>query len=159
MKLHLQFSLYLPSVYIQSSNVQFDFLFIVCTQIKLGESHSNASNTNCMYTFDVFVWVSLQSCTVSGMRMWRVSRDWCGRLDGMGKANVARARHMRIHNIMALLKKLTSVLLGLILYQFMLSKFNLLYPSVSCYATGSYNREVTALGMCCPPYDLSYSRL
>jgi len=70
----------------------------------------------------------------------------------MGKANVARARRiMRIYNIMALLKEPTSFPLGLILYQFMLSKSNLLYLSVSCYATGSYNREMTALGMCSPP--------
>ena len=45
----------------------------------------------------------------------------------MGKANVARARRIiPIYSIMALLKEPTSFLLGLILYQFMLSKSNLL---------------------------------
>jgi len=62
------------------------------------------------------------------MRMWRVSRDGCGRLGVMEKANVARARHiMHMYSIMALLKEPTSVLLGLILYQFMLSKSNFLF--------------------------------
>jgi len=78
----------------------------------------------------------------------------------MGKANVARARRIiSIHSIMALLKKPTSTLLGLILFQFMLSKSNLLILSMLCYVTGSYNREMPAVGMCSPSDDLSYSRL
>jgi hypothetical protein len=38
-------------------------------------------------------------------------------------------------------------------------KIQFTYLSVSCYATGSYSREVTAVGMCSPSDDLSYCRL
>jgi hypothetical protein len=64
----------------------------------------------------------------------------------MGKANVACACRIRpIYSIMALRKEATSFLFGLILYHFILSKST--YLSVSCYATGSYNRLVTLVGM------------
>jgi predicted Na+-dependent transporter len=77
----------------------------------------------------------------------------------MGKANVAHARRiMPIYSIMALLKEPTSVLLGFILFQFMLSKSSYLF--CLCYAMPrALTTEMTAVGMCSPSDDLSYSML
>lgn len=87
------------------------------------------------------LWVSLQDCTGRGMRKWRVSHQWCGRLDGVGNANVARAHPIGIvYNIMALNNEAISVLLGLSLYHFILSKCSILMPVLSCSDTDSKKR-------------------
>jgi len=119
----------LHSVYIQISNVLFDFLFIICVQIKLGKSHSSASNTKCMYVyfrcFRLSFITSLYSVGHEDVaRFTWYAGGWVewGKRMLHAHAHVAHYNHLQYYGTAQITD--FAVLPGLIL--FMLSKSNLL---------------------------------